>query len=168
MPALSKEAWGAITAIAVALITGAVTLTTHYMSSEKKSEPSAASSSAAPAPVAAPAATSANADAIAGRWSGHATDAGNASFTIAVEVAQGCTLNARCGTISVSHVPCRGSIFLKNVHEGDYEFEVNNFVAPSKPDCQPGAGEHFQLAADGTLNYTTTYSSAHATLTRQN
>jgi hypothetical protein len=163
---LSKEAWGAIATVAVALITAVVTLTTHFMSpgNEKSSDPpsseSATVSSASP---------TTSADAIAGRWSGNATDANGASFKVDVDIARGCAINARCGTISVSHVPCRGSIYLVGLQQGDFEFRVDNFEPPSAAACSPGAGEHFQLAPDGSLVYTATYDpKAHATLTRQN
>jgi hypothetical protein len=165
-PGLSKEAWGAIATVAVALITAVVTLTTHFLSpgNDKSSGP----------PASEPAAVSylspaTSADAVAGRWSGNATDADGGSFKVVVDIAKGCALNSRCGRISVSHVPCRGSIYLVAVQQGDYEFRVDNFEPPSAPACSPGAGEHFQLGHDGSLLYTTTYPPiAHATLTRQN
>ena len=162
---LSKEAWGAIATVAVALITAVVTLTTHFLSpgNEKASDPPTSE----PATVSsAPPTTSA--DAIAGRWSGNASAANGASFKVDVDIAKGCAVDARCGTISVSHVPCHGSIYLVGVQQGDYEFRVDNFEPPSAAGCTPGAGEHFQLAADGSLLYTTTYDKTHATLTRQN
>ena len=160
---LSKEAWGAIATVAVALITAVVTLTTHFFSpgNEKSSEPSAAAAISSAAP-------GTNADAIAGHWTGNATDADGKPFKVDVDIAQGCAVDARCGTISVAHVPCRGSIYLAAVQQGDYEFRVDNFEPPSANGCTPGAGEHFQLAADGSLNYTTSYDRTHATLTRQN
>ena len=159
---LSREAWSAIAAIAVALITGAVTLVTHFASPD---EPSAAAS---PLPVTAPS-PDVTADAIAGRWAGRATDADGVSFDIGLELAPGCALAARCGTISVSHVPCRGAVYLAAVQQGDYEFRVDDFEAPSAASCTAGAGEHFRLAPDGTLLYSTTYDPrAHGTLTRQN
>ena len=152
---MSKEAWGAIATVTVALITASVTLTTHYWS---------------PKPAAsAPAEGSVTADPIAGRWAGTATDANNTSFKIEVDIARGCALSARCGTISVSHVPCKGSIFLNNVNNGDFEFRVDEFQPGSAAACSPGGGEHFQLGQGGTLFYTTSYEpKAHSVLTRQN
>ena len=159
---LSREAWSAIAAIAVALITGAVTLVTHFASPDET--PSAAAS---PLPVTAPSAD-VTADAIAGRWAGRATDADGVAFEIGLELAQGCALAARCGTISVSHVPCRGAVYLAAVQQGDYEFRVDDFEPPSAAGCTAGAGEHFRLAPDGTLLYRTTYDPrAQGTLTRQ-
>ena len=170
---MSKEAWGAITAIAVALITAIVTLTTHFASpDERAAEPTAPPAPAVTTPTGTtPAGTTAsavNADAIAGNWRGSATDANGGAFEIEVTIAQHCGLNARCGTISVSHVPCRGSIYLAAVQQGDYEFRVDNFEPPSTTACTPGAGEHFQLGPDGSLIYSTTYDPiATGTLTRQ-
>jgi hypothetical protein len=170
---MSKEAWGAITAIAVALITAIVTLTTHFFSADDRDkEPSSSAAPAVTAPTGTtPAGTtpsSLNADAIAGTWRGSATDANGGAFEIEVTIAQHCGLNSHCGTISVSHVPCRGSIYLAAVQQGDYEFRVDNFEPPSTTACTPGAGEHFQLGPDGSLIYSSTYDPrATGTLSRQ-
>ena len=159
---LSKEAWGAIATITVALITAGVTLTTHYWSPKSSAAPPSAP------PAAATSQSTASADVIAGRWAGTATDEKNQSFRIEVDIAEGCVMNARCGTISVSHVPCKGAIYLNNLSAGDYEFRVDNFDSSSAKTCEPGAGEHFQPGPDGTLIYSTSYPPrAHAILNRQ-
>jgi len=102
---------------------------------------------------------------IAGKWSGQATEPSGTSFRIEVEIYSSCKLNEKCGTISVSHVPCSGEIFLKAANAGDYEFYVDNFDKKSdSKNCQAGAGEHFKLLADGKLSYVATYSGAKGTL----
>lgn len=102
---------------------------------------------------------------IAGKWSGQASDASGTSFRIEVEIYASCKLNEKCGTISVSHVPCYGQISLKEASNGDYEFNVGNFDSRSDAkNCQPGAGEHFKLLADGKLSYAASYSGAKGTL----
>jgi len=102
---------------------------------------------------------------IAGKWSGQARDPSGTSFRLEVEIDSSCKLNEKCGTISVSHVPCYGEIFLKEANAGDYEFYVDNFDKRSdSKNCQSGAGEHFKLLADGTLSYVATYSGAKGTL----
>ena len=68
-----------------------------------------------------------------------------------------CTLNEKCGSISVPHVPCYGDIFFYDIKQGSYEFRVDNFLTNSSSTCTPGAGDHFKLLSDGTLLYTTTY-----------
>ncbi len=101
---------------------------------------------------------------IAGKWSGLALASGG-QFQIAVEIYSTCQLNQKCGTISVSNVPCYGEIFLKQVNNGVYEFHVDNFDSRSDlKNCQAGAGEYFRLLEDGKLSYRTGYSDATATL----
>jgi hypothetical protein len=97
------------------------------------------------------------ADLIVGKWSGKAKDANGTSFEIGLNVEKSCTVNAKCGSISVSHVPCYGELFLYQIEQDGYEFRVDNFTSNSSPTCTPGAGEHFTLLSDGTLLYTTTY-----------
>ncbi|MGH9840943.1 MAG: hypothetical protein ACREEM_19485 [Blastocatellia bacterium] len=104
---------------------------------------------------------------IAGKWSGQAKDPSGTTFQVEVDIYSSCKLNEKCGTISVSHVPCYGEIFLKEAGGGDYEFHVDNFDNRSDlKTCQPGAGEHFKLLADGKLSYVATYSGATAVLGR--
>lgn len=157
---LSKEAWVAIGTLGAALITGAVTLVIHLYP-QTPAHDSAAAASPAPsttsAPIPAPKSTD-DADSIAGKWLGQATDAGGKSFLITLQIRKACGLNERCGSISVSHVPCYGEAFLEKIDNGDFEFRVANFYGDSNRKlCQPGAGEHFRLRSDGKLLYTTTY-----------
>lgn len=166
---LSKEAWGAITAVAVALITGAVTLATHVWSPSRAPAPTPAAAPAtvaAPTPMPAPAAPSV--EALAGRWQGNATGAGGVAFRVEVEIVPGCRAGVRCGEIMVASVPCRGALYLQATQGDDFEFRVQDFIAPSGRECQPGAGEHFQLQPDGTLVYVTSYEPrVRAVLTRR-
>jgi len=102
---------------------------------------------------------------IAGKWSGQAREPSGTSFRIEVEIYSSCKLNEKCGTISVSHVPCYGEIFLKEANAGEYEFSVDNFDKRSNSkNCQSGAGERFKLLADGKLSYVAAYSGAKGTL----
>ena len=104
---------------------------------------------------------------IAGKWSGQAKESTGTSFRIDVLIRPSCKVSEKCGTISVSHVPCYGEITLKEVNSGDYEFSVSDFDSRSNAKvCTPGAGEHFKLLADGKLSYSTTYSDAIGILER--
>jgi hypothetical protein len=175
---LSKEAWTAVSAIAVALIGGIVTIATTILnqplpspSTSPPSTPPTTGSSSAPNPVPTVFPTpSASApleisNAILGKWLGSAKDPSGASFRIAVEIHRGCHLNKRCGSISVPEVPCYGEISLQNVSNNDYEFYVSNFDSRSNLTlCKPGAGEHFQPLSDGRLAYKATYSDAQGIL----
>ena len=156
---LSKEAWVAIGTISAALITGIVTLIINLYPQKPAANP-AANNAPAVAATTTPSQTPAvkTADAIAGKWSGKADDANGNSFQITLEVRRSCAVNERCGVISVSHVPCYGEVFLEKSDPPDFEFRVANFYGQSnRQTCQPGAGEHFHLRADGRLDYTTTY-----------
>jgi hypothetical protein len=165
---LSKEAWVAISTIAAALITGIVTLIIN-LSPQK----SAATPPATPAPtasvVSSPAQTSTGvtADSIAGRWLGTATDENGVTFEVRLEVRKGCGINEKCGSMSVSNVPCYGYISLERAHDPTFEFNVDNFYGESDPEkCKPGPGEEFQLTPDGKLEYRTTYDATKGTLER--
>jgi len=99
----------------------------------------------------------ATADLIAGKWSGEAKNVNGTFFQVDLEIKESCMLNEKCGTISVSHVPCYGELFLHGIEKNDYEFRVGNFSNNSSSVCTPGAGEHFKQLPDGTLLYATTY-----------
>lgn len=87
-----------------------------------------------------------------------AKDSNGTSFQITLGIKKPCTLNELCGSISVSHVPCYGFVYLEKAQDNDFEFRVTHFYGESNPSvCQPGAGEHFKLRPDGKLVYTTTY-----------
>ena len=164
---LSQGAWVAIGTIAAALITGTVAVLTHVLpaaspsptptvASSPSSTSTVASSTPAPSPSSRPLITTA--DAIAGKWAGTAKDNKGTSFQITLDVRSSCEIKERCGSISVSHVPCEGEVFLEKVEGEDFEFHVSNFYGRSNRDvCQPGSGEHFRLRPDGKLAYSTTY-----------
>jgi hypothetical protein len=156
---LSKEAWAAMSAIAVALIGGTVAIITTLIpklpigqssspaiSSAPISLPSGGGSLAVNSPVI-------TADAITGRWTGQAKNSSGEFYTINVEIHPSCKSDEKCGTISVLQVPCYGEISLKAVQKDDYEFDVSNFDSRSSLKCTPGAGEHLKLLSDGRLSY---------------
>jgi hypothetical protein len=154
-PRISKEAWVAVSGIGAAVITGLVTLLT-YVLPPGQHPPVPASSTAVTGSSSATG--GAPVDRIAGSWKGTAKDANGTVFEITLDVDSGCTLDQRCGSISVSHVPCYGQIFLAAVDGDEVEFRVGNFDGRSdRAVCQPGAGEHFRLQPDGRLAYRTTY-----------
>ncbi len=154
---LSKEAWVAISTLGAALITALVTLVIHlYPQTSPANSPSAPT----PSPVAASSPTPqvVTADAIAGKWSGDATDSTGKSFQVTLEVKKSCGINERCGTMSVSHVPCYAEAFLERTRDREFEFRTDNFYGESdRSQCAAGAGEHFRLRPDGKLDYWTTY-----------
>jgi len=141
---LSKEAWAAVSAIAVALISGAVAIITTIIPKPQPVPPSLSPGSASPINTA---------DAIASHWVGQAKISSGEFYTINVDIRQSCKLGEKCGTISVLQVPCYGEVSLKAIHNEDYEFEVSNFDSRSSAKCTPGAGEHFKLLLDGRLSY---------------
>ena len=104
--------------------------------------------------------TDATTDPISGTWSGEATQETGGNFDVQLEIGKGCALNERCGTISVSNVPCFGDLFFHDFSGGRYEFSVENFSAASGDGCTPGAGEYLTPQGDGTLLYTTGYDPA--------
>jgi hypothetical protein len=101
--------------------------------------------------------TAETADPVSGTWSGEATQATGESFEVRVEIKEGCAITERCGSISVSHVPCFGELYFHGFSRGRYEFSVDNFSRASARSCTPGAGEYLTPQEDGTLLYTTGY-----------
>jgi hypothetical protein len=176
---LSKEAWAAIGGIGAALITGSVTLAVYLIPPAKSdsSSPRGAvidtlpgqfgSSTATGAPAVSAGAGSPIA-ALVGNWRGTAQAGNDPEYEITLTVTKACTVGRRCGSISVSSVPCYGQISLVAENGGDIEFSVDHFDQRSdQRACQSGAGEHFRLRADGKLDYHTDYSPvAHGTLSR--
>ena len=154
---LSKEAWVAIGTICAALITGIVTLIIHLYPTAPRSadSPKVSATPLIPSPSQSPLIT---ADAIAGKWSGQATDNTGKSFQITLDIRKACAVGERCGLISVSHVPCYGEVFLDKVEADAFEFRVDNFYGQSnRAVCQSGGGEQFKLRSDNKLRYTTSY-----------
>jgi len=176
---LSKEAWTAISAVAVALIGGIVTLASILLSKQPPSSPSSPTppSGSVVSPNSSSSSTSAPKDSptqpkIAnmplGKWSGVAKDPSGNSFPINVEINQDCSINKKCGHISVPEIPCNGEITLVNINNDYYEFDVSNFDAASDPKiCKPGAGELFRLLPDGRLAYKATYFNTEGVLEKQ-
>lgn len=183
---ISPEAWTAIATVAVAVIGGIVTIISTILnkpSPSPSSSPSVSSSSAptpvttspsssqSPSSTSAPVPTSLSpaplqvSNAFLGKWSGVAKDPSGKSFRINLEIQRNCSLNEKCGYISVPDIPCYGEISLKEVSSNDYEFDVSNFDNRSNLKiCKPGAGERFRLLLDGKLAYNATYSNAQGIL----
>ncbi|PSN18475.1 hypothetical protein C7271_12320 [filamentous cyanobacterium CCP5] len=139
---LSPAAWGALSAIAVAVIGGLVTVATTVIplrQDQPKSPP--------------PEKATLTTDAIAGKWTGIATADNGDRYTLSVAILPDCEVGDRCGTIAVAEVPCYGEISLYGVAENTFEFNVDQFDHRSSASCSPGAGEHFHLLPDGRLAY---------------
>jgi hypothetical protein len=120
---LSKEAWAAISAIAVALIGGIVTVVTTLCNkqSSPSSSPTAPSSEVVTSPTPSSPSTSVPiqlevANIPLGKWSGMAKEPSGTSFPINVEINQACSLNQKCGYISVPEVPCHGEISFVSIN----------------------------------------------------
>lgn len=161
---LSPAAWGAISAIAVAVVGAVATLTSAWW---QRPAPSAT----AP-PPAAPAAAAAKAEPAlpdpttwAGSYSGQVIAPDGSKFEVTVQLRPGCVKGANCGTISVPHVPCKGRLTLAEVRPEGAEFSVDRFDEHSdRQACQPGAGEVLNRRPDGDLEYAATYSGAKGVL----
>lgn len=159
---LSKEAWAALSAVAVALVGAAATVfSTIYKSSppEGKSSPAPVAPSAAleekltPFPL--------------GTWKGMAKEPSGNVFPVAVTIDQACRPNQPCGNIHVPEIPCKGEISLINITNGNQEFFVDHFDSSSNARiCKPGGGELLRLLPDGNLAYRATYSNAEGILKR--
>ncbi len=105
---LNKEAWTAISAVAVAIIGGIVTVATTLLN--KQPSPGLSSSAPTDSPK-----QPKMANIPLGKWSGMAKDPSGTSFPINVEINQDCSLNKKCGYISVPKIPCNGEISLVNI-----------------------------------------------------
>lgn len=166
---LGPEAWAAISAIAVALISAVVTLITHFT---PEAEPPKASTAVNPTvstqSQSPQMAVPGGIGRIVGRWLGE-VQSSQGKFTIELVVSARCAEGQPCGTISVSHLPCYGEISLLGVRgDGSYEFNVDRFRASSSSGCHPGPGEYFLPTAGGQLIYSTGYDgSIRATLNKQ-
>jgi hypothetical protein len=167
---LSGEAWAAIGVLGAALITGAVTLLVHVLPGPDTPSAPPAAVSANPTTGAAQSPTTGAGDSpvaqMIGSWKGTAKGAGTATFKITLDVSRYCQLRELCGSIAILDVPCYGDIYLENASGQDVEFKVQDFKAGSSSQCTPGAGEHFRLAADGSLSYYASYNDAHGALSR--
>lgn len=102
-------------------------------------------------------ATGLTADRLAGAWAGDATQTGGGPFHVRLSIRKGCAVDERCGSISVSSVPCTGRFLLVGRKGRKYEFSVAEFSADSGKACTPGAGEYLTPQENGTLLYTTSY-----------
>ena len=166
-PGLPPHVWATITAIVVALIGAAVTVTTSWLS-----HPRAAASPVSPPALssAPPGTTDATRTApglagLTGHWKGKAERAGQPSQTIEIEIKGDCASGAACGWIAVPDVPCKGQLSLVGPDPNGFEFKVDGFDAASDAQrCQPGGGEVLRATGDGAVIYTATYSGARGVL----
>lgn len=173
---LPPHVWATISAIVVALIGAAVTLTTAWLSHPHASAASPAVSSpvaaSSPGPIVTPAPAPQRAHeadpglaGLTGRWKGAADLADRPSQRIEVEITAGCAPGAACGWIAVPDVPCKGRLTLVGPDPNGFEFQVDRFDASSNAQkCQPGGGEVLRALGDGTVVYTATYSGARGVL----
>jgi hypothetical protein len=148
------------------IVTNTVNKTSPSPSSSPSATPSVSPSSAStPVPTSPSSAQLRVSNAFLGKWSGVAKEPSGKSFRINLEIQRNCSLNEKCGYISVPDVPCYGEISLHQVSSDDYEFDVSNFDSRSNLKiCTPGAGEHFHLLPDGKLANKATYSNAQGIL----
>jgi hypothetical protein len=167
---LSTNAWAAIAAIGAAVITGAVTLVTHFLpSNEAPTSQSVAAvsvttsgadatSSPRSTGSAAPAPRSALLDRLTGTWSGQAR-AGATPYTITLEITGSCVELGPCGTMTTDLLPCVGNITLVRVNDGpQFDFATRSFAPGSSASCQlrPQGGDYFTLG-DDFMTYVTGY-----------
>lgn len=107
------------------------------------------------------------ADRIAGAWIGKGTRGHDQTFVVRLVVAEDCGRTQRCGSISVSDLPCKGDVYLDEVNEGTFEFSVDNFSPGSSASCRAIAGNYFTPQRNDTLRYRTGYDGGiAATLSR--
>jgi len=164
-PGLSPAAWSALAAIAVAVIGGAVTLTTNWWSHQPPKAADQPARQPESAAVATPSDIPSDLSAWAGMYTGEAKAPDGQPFPVEVKILEGCTKGAVCGSIRVPNVPCTGRLTLVQVRQDGAEFSVDHFDKTSDPKaCQPGAGEVLRRRADGDLDYVATYSGAHGIL----
>ncbi len=97
------------------------------------------------------------ADGIAGSWIGRVSRGGDDTFVLRLSVADGCRRNERCGSISMSDLPCKGDVYLDELNEGTYELSVDNVSEGSSASCRTGPGDYFTPQRNGTLRYRSGY-----------
>ena len=172
----SASGWAAVAAIGAAAITGAVTLTTHFLpppeahdqqpgavgsSTGGGSEATAAESSSSgdtptPSPGAAP--RSALLKKVAGTWSGPA-QSGSQRFTMTLVITSTCVEGGSCGTLTTDLLPCVGNITLVKIDDGPtLDFAIGSFTRDSSSSCELriDGGDYFRVG-DDVLSYATGY-----------
>lgn len=176
---LSANAWGAITALGVAMITGVVTLVTHFVpSTDTPSSPGVVVASTtsiavtpspgtlatlptgpvSPAGSASPVPRSALLDRLTGTWSGDARS-GTTPYRITLRIPATCIERGPCGTMTTDLLPCVGNLTLVGVNDSpQFDFATGSFAAGSSSSCQlrPQGGDYFTLG-DDVLTYQTGY-----------
>ncbi|GAA2115365.1 hypothetical protein [Nocardioides bigeumensis] len=180
---LSASAWAAVAALGAAAITGAVTLTTHFLPPPETPDPqsvAAASTSdagsdddeptsdqpsaATPSATATAMATAGSAprsallDELTGTWSGPARS-GVQKFTMTLVVTSDCVEGGPCGTLTTDLLPCVGNITLVKIDDGPaFDFATGSFSSDSSSSCKLRleGGDYFTLG-DDVLSYATGY-----------
>lgn len=171
---LSPAAWGALSAVAVALI-GAVATVAPMLMKDRPAPTPEAQAGAATTPAAPPVAeakpetpTAPDPSMLAGRWIGVAQAPDAEPFSLGLDIPASCRLHGACGTIVVTNVPCKGRLTLIAAGAEGFEFGVDDFEPPSDMNvCKPGGGEVLRVGPDDTLLYTATYSGAKGVLRRR-
>jgi hypothetical protein len=173
---LSASAWAALAAIGAAVVTGGVTLLTHFLPA---AEPGSASLGAATSvgssvpsttvaglvgtatpTSSAPPVTSEALRQFVGTWSGPASD-GSVSGTLTLTVLPSCTIGGPCGTMVSTLYGCQWDIDLVTIRDGP-QLRVATVRLASG---DPGAcalhppGDDFQVGR-GQLVYSTGYDSS--------
>ena len=90
----------------------------------------------------------ANTNAIAGTWTGTASN-GSFSFKITITVNWGCVVGVACASFDIPEIPCSGSYKLTGVEGKIYRVEGGNYEGS----CTEGSSDSLELLPDGTLMY---------------
>lgn len=160
---LSASAWAALAALGAAVITGGVTLLTHFLPAGSTGAPAAeaperisqgtVSAVASATGTGMPTGTaprSALLDQLTGRWTGQVT-AGLQTFTMTLDVTGSCAQGKPCGTMTTNLLPCVGDITLVRINDGpQFDFATVRYSADSSTSCplRPRGGDYFTLGAD--------------------
>lgn len=182
----SASAWAAVAALGAAAITGAVSLTTHFLpppeaqvhqsaaavstrdASLDATTPASSPSAATRAPSSGSAPRSALLEKLTGTWSGQARS-GSEPFILTLVITSSCVEGGPCGTMTTDLLPCVGNITLVKIDDGPaFDFATGSFTGDSSSSCdlRIGGGDYFVLG-DDVLSYKTGYDGGlHGTLQR--
>lgn len=182
----STGMWAAVATLGAAAITGAVSLTTHFLppseapddqsatalstrdASSETTTPADSPSTATHAPSSGSAPRSALLEKLTGTWSGQVMS-GSEPFTLTLVITSSCVEGGPCGTMTSDLLPCVGNITLVKIDDGPaFDFATGSFTSDSSSSCdlRTGGGDYFVLG-DDVLSYKTGYDgSLHGTLRR--
>jgi hypothetical protein len=101
----------------------------------------------------------ANADPVAGEWTGnaHGIDDPNFSTQVDISIQTGCMVGNTCGTYSAAQSSCSGDMILAAINGNTFTFIEKNTAGSS--DCTTGGYEYVRMNPDGTLAWSFFYSS---------